>query len=99
MMKQFSNQFIILIVDGAPTHTAGLVEKFEQKNKKCLQIEILPAYFPELNPTEKCWRFLKTKKLDGSMAIAKDELRDKTKNHMREIKKDKERMSSFFDEL
>lgn len=99
MMKQFSNRFIILIVDGAPTHTAGLVEKFEQKNKKWLQIEILPAYSPELNPTEKCWRFLKTKKLDGSMAITKNELRDKTKKHMREIKKDEKRMLSFFDEL
>lgn len=59
MMKQFSNRFIILIVDGAPVHTAKLVEKFEQKNKKHLQIEILPSYSPELNPTEKCWRFLK----------------------------------------
>ncbi len=89
LMKQFSNRFIILIVDGAPTHTANLVEEFEQENKKFLQIEILPAYSPELNPTEKCWRFLKTKKLDGSMAISKDELRDKTKKHMRGIRKDK----------
>jgi transposase len=99
LMKQFSNRFIILIVDGAPTHTAGLVKQFVAKNKKILKIEILPAYSPELNPTEKCWRFLKTKKLDGSMAIDKNELRDKTKKHMREIKKDKNRMSSFFDEL
>jgi transposase len=99
MMKQFSNRFIILIVDGAPTHTAGLVKTFEQENKKWLKIEILPAYSPELNPTEKCWRFLKTKKLDGSMALNKDELRDNTKKHMRKIKKDKERMASFFDKL
>ena len=99
LMKQFSNRFIILIVDGAPTHTAGIVKKFEQENKKILQIEILPAYSPELNPTEKCWRFLKTKKLDGSMAINKDELRDKTKKHMREIKRDTGRMASFFEEL
>jgi|SRR5579864_2489607 len=99
LMKQFLNRFIILIVDGAPTHTAGLVETFEQANKKFLKIEILPAYSPELNPTEKCWRFLKTKKLDGSMAINKNQLRDKTKKHMMEIKKDKERMASFFNEL
>jgi hypothetical protein len=59
----------------------------------------LPAYSPELNPTEKCWRFLKTKKLDGSMAMDKNELRNKTKKHMREIRKDKEKMSSFFDEM
>ena len=96
-MKQFSNQFIILIVDGAPTHTANLVKQFEQDNKKFLKIEIFPAYSPELNPTEKCWRFLKTKKLDGSMAIDKDELRDQTKIHMRKIRKDKKIMSSFFD--
>lgn len=99
LMRQFPDRFIIVIVDGAPTHTAKLVQNFEQENRKILQIEILPAYSPELNPTEKCWRFLKTKKLDGSMAIDKDELRDKTKKHMREIKKDKERMASFFDEL
>lgn len=99
MMKQFENRFIILIVDGAPVHKAGLVKKFEQENKKLLKIEILPSYSPELNPTEKCWRFLKTKKLNGSMAINKNELRDKTKKYMREIKKDKKRMSSFFDEL
>jgi transposase len=99
MMKQFPNKFIIVIVDGAPTHTAGIVEKFVQENKKLLQLEILPAYSPELNPTEKCWRFLKTKKLDGSMALNKDELRNKTKKHMREIKKDKARMTSFFNEL
>ncbi len=99
MMKQFENRFIILIVDGASVHTAGLVKKFKQENKTLLKIEILPSYSPELNPTEKCWRFLKTKKLNGSMAINKNELRDKTKKHMQEIKKDKKRMSSFFDEL
>ncbi len=99
MMKSFSNKFIILIVDGAPVHTAGLVKKFEDANKKWLKIEILPSYSPELNPTEKCWRFLKTKKLDGSMAIDKVELREKTKKHMREIKKDKKRMASFFENL
>ena len=96
MIKQFPDRFIILIADGAPVHTAGIVKKFQEENKEVLKIEILPAYSPELNPTEKCWRFLKTKKLDGSMAMNKDELGDKTKKHMREIKKDKKRMASFF---
>ena len=97
--KEFLKRFIILIVDGAPTHTAGIVKRFAEENKSLLQIEILPSYSPELNPTEKCWRFLKTKKLDGSMAINKDELRDKTKKHMRKIRKDKKRTLSFFDDL
>src|SRR5262249_48211580 len=33
MSKQFPNRFIILIVDGAPIHTAALVEQFENENK------------------------------------------------------------------
>jgi len=76
-----------------------LVKSFEDENKKWLQMEILPSYSPELNPTEKCWRFLKTKKLDGSMAIDKDGLRNLTKNHIRSIKKDKKRLASFFENL
>lgn len=41
--------------------------------------EILPAYSPKLNPTEKTWRFLKTKKLNGSTVKDKEELRDEAK--------------------
>ena len=72
MMKQFPDRFIILIVDGASVHTAGIVGDFEYENKKWLQIEILPSYSPELNPTEKCWRFLKTKKLEEARTTYPD---------------------------
>jgi transposase len=99
MRKEFPGRSLILIVDGAPTHQAKIVKKFEEENKSWLQIEILPAYSPELNPTEKSWRFLKTKKLDGSMAKNKNELRAKTIKHVREIKRDKNRVASFFNEL
>jgi transposase len=99
MRKAFPDRHIILIVDGAPTHKAKIVKAFEEENVKWLQLEILPAYSPELNPTEKSWRFLKTKKLNGSMAKDKKELRTETIKNVRKIKKDKERISSFFNEL
>lgn len=99
MKKEFLGRHIILIVDGAPTHKAKIVKAFEEENEKWLQLEILPAYSPELNPTEKSWRFLKTKKLSGSMAKDKVELRTKTIKSIREIKKDKNRVSSFFNEM
>jgi len=99
LKREFQDRYIIIIIDGAPTHTAGYVKRFEAISKGWLKIEILPAYSPELNPTEKCWRFLKTKKLNGSMAVNKDELRDKAKRHIEEIKKDKKRMASFFEHL
>lgn len=97
MRQEHPRKFIVLIVDGAPTHTANIVKEFMEENKSWLRLEILPAYSPELNPTEKSWRFLKTKKLNGSTVMNKEELRDETKKMLRQIKKDKKRVSSFFD--
>lgn len=97
MRRENSNRFIVLIVDGAPTHTARVVEGFTKTNKSWLRLEILPAYSPELNPTEKSWRFIKTKKLNGSTVSDKHELRDETKKIIKQIKKDKKRVASFFE--
>jgi len=83
LRKEFSSRKIFLIVDGAPIHIAKL--------------EILPAYSPELNPTEKTWSFVKTKKLNASTATDKEELHQKAQDIMQILKKDKSRISSFFD--
>lgn len=98
MHKENPARFIVLIVDGAPVHKAGIVKAFMDENNSWLRVEILPAYSPELNPTEKSWRFLKTKKLNGSTVKNKEELRKEAEKMMREIKKDKSRVSSFFDD-
>jgi len=97
MQRETPGRYIVLIVDGASVHTAKAVKKFVEENKSWLRLEILPAYSPELNPTEKSWRFLKTKKLNGSTVLNKEELRDETKKMVHQIKKDKNRVASFFD--
>lgn len=96
MHRENPDRFIVLIVDGAPVHTAGVVKEFTKENDSWFRLEILPAYSPELNPTEKSWRFLKTKKLNGSTVSNKKELRNETKKMIQQIKKDKQRVSSFF---
>lgn len=96
MRRENPDRNVVLIVDGAPVHTAKIVKKFMVENSSWLRLEILPAYSPELNPTEKSWRFLKTKKLNGSTVLNKEELRDQTKKMIKQIKKDKNRVSSFF---
>ena len=45
----------------------------EEKHKDHFRLEILPAYSPELNPTEKTWGFVKTKKLNASTATDRRE--------------------------
>lgn len=98
MHRENQNRHIVLIVDGAPVHTASIVKKFVEENKSWIRLEILPAYSPELNPTEKSWCFLKTKKLNGSTVSGQKELRDQTTKMIKQIKKDKKRVSSFFDQ-
>lgn len=98
LQREHKGRFIVLIVDGSSTHTAKIVKQFQKDNKDIFRLEIIPAYSPELNPTEKSWRFLKTKKLNGSNALNKSELRDQVKRNMRKIKNDKNRISTFFDE-
>lgn len=87
---------IVLIVDGASTHTAKIVKAFEKEHQSRFSLEILPAYSPELNPTEQSWRFIKTKKLNGSTAKSKTELKTKARTTMRELKRDPKRVASFF---
>lgn len=93
--KEFPSRHITLIVDGAPTHKAKIVRKFEAENS-WLKLEILPAYSPELNPSEKPWRYLKTKKLNASAISDKKELRKSTSRVFRALKRDSKTVASFF---
>lgn len=94
--REHPDRKIILIVDGAPIHKGGLVRAFAESNHAWLRIEILPAYSPELNPTEKCWGFIKSKSLNGTAMPDKKVLRTKAKQAMQKVRKSKERVASFF---
>ena len=96
LRREFPSRFIVLIVDGASTHTAKIVAAYAKDCEKSLRLEILPAYSPELNPTEKSWGFLKSKNLNGSQAKDKSELRTEVKSHMKRLRQNKKRVTSFF---
>ena len=96
LRREYPDRPTLLIVDGAPIHNAKVVKAFQEENKSWFCLEILPAYSPELNPTEKSWGFVKTKKLNGSQAKDKTELRRQVKAVMRETKKDTAKVISFF---
>ena len=90
------SRFIVLIVDGATTHTAKIIKSYVQDNRNWLRMEILPAYSPELNPTEKSWDYVKAKKMNGSQAMDKTELRAELNRAMKDLKKNKDKVASFF---
>lgn len=46
----------LLFVDNARAHHGKLVNEFLNQYKQTFKIEYFPAYTPELNPTEQCWK-------------------------------------------
>lgn len=96
LRREHPGRPIVLIVDGAPIHTAKLVKAFVKENTSWLCLEILPAYSPELNPTEKSWGFLKTKKMNACQLKDKAELRKAVTKAMRDTKRDSTKVISFF---
>ena len=91
--REHISRSIVLIVDGAPVHTANSVKSYVYDNRNWLRMEILPAYSPELNPTEKSWDYIKAKRMNGSQAIDKIELRAELNRAMKGLKKKKDRVA------
>jgi len=96
LRREHPRRFIVLIVDGARSHTARSVKEFAAQNSSWLRIEFLPAYSPELNPSEKPWRYIKTKKLNANNAKTKLELRHNAKRALRALKKDVKTLTPLF---
>jgi len=95
MRRENPSRPLIMIVDGAPIHKAKTVKAFVKANP-WLQLEILPAYSPEENPSEEVWNFVKNKKLNGSTAKDKQALRASAKKALADVKKDTAKVASFF---
>jgi len=96
LRKEFPGRNIIIIADGSSTHKAKLVISYQNRHKDWLRIEILPAYSPELNFSEKAWGFIKTKARNGSQASNKEQLREETLMAVTDLKKNKKRVKTFF---
>jgi len=95
LRKTHSRHAIFLIVDGAKVHTANCVKKFLSANH-WLRLEILPAYSPEWNPSEKAWGYVKCKSRNGSQAKDKAQLRQETRAALRKLRNDPSRIQTFF---
>jgi len=62
--KRFvGGQKVILIWDHLPAHRSLAMKEFLQTQREWLQIEWLPGYAPELNPTEQAWNNIKSREM------------------------------------
>ena len=52
LIRQADGQKIILILDGHPVHRATKVRQWVAAHAEQIELQFLPGYSPELNPTE-----------------------------------------------
>jgi transposase len=59
---------LLIIWDGLKAHRSRMVREHVESRQGRIQLEFLPAYAPELNPTEYVWGYLKEHELPNFCA-------------------------------
>lgn len=74
---------VFLIIDNASWHHAKIIREFVKQNKHRLKIEFFPAYSPEYNPSEQCWKSLKKNLITTRLFLSLGGLADQIKEYFR----------------
>lgn len=86
---------IILVLDRWPVHRAG-ARKLKARFGRRIHIEWLPAYAPELNPTEQVWNHTKYADLANFVPDDVLELGQAVANSIRTTRHNQSLLRSFF---
>src|SRR5208282_6740013 len=78
---------LLVIWDGLAAHRSTLVREYLQALNGAVQIEQLPAYAPELNPTEYIWGHLKHHELANRCAVDFHDLKSGARNRLRSMQR------------
>ncbi len=95
-LGQQIRQKALVIWDGLPAHRSQLVRDYVESLKGAIQLEYLPAYAPELNPTEYIWGHLKQHELGNFCARTFGELTHRTRNRLRSMQRRHTLVTAFW---
>jgi transposase len=87
---------VFLILDNLRVHHAKPVKEWLEQHKKMIEVFYLPAYSPELNPDEYLNCDLKVGVHSGKPARNKEQLKQKTSQHMRMLQRKPHRVRNYF---
>ena len=92
-----SKRKIFLIVDNLPVHKSQKVKEWEESNKEKIELIYLPAYSPELNPTELVNSYLKKIVFKEKYPENQNELEKQAHRAMRKIQNEEDKVKSLFE--
>jgi transposase len=78
---------LLVIWDGLPAHRSALVREYLEALNGAIQIERLPGYAPELNPTEYIWGHLKHHELANHCAGTFADLTHNARTRLRSMQR------------
>ena len=83
LVRQAERQKLILILDGHPVHRARKARDWVAAHPEQIELQYLPGYSPELNPTELLNQNVKTNALGRRRPRSQDELIGDTRSYLR----------------
>lgn len=98
-MKQLIKAYtqkVFLIVDGHPVHKTKKVKEWLQQNSEWIEVHLLPAYSPELNPDEYLNQDIKTNVIGKSRPKNKKDLKAMVQAFMKKRKRQPEQVKKYF---
>ncbi len=87
---------ILLIWDRLPGHRSRIVREFAENSQGRLIIDFLPAYAPELNPTEYIWGYLKHHAIPNFCPKNFDQLKSRARQSLGNMRRRPALVTSFW---
>src|SRR5712692_636368 len=97
LVRQADGQKITLILDGHPVHRATKVRQWVAAHSEQIELQFLPGYSPELNPTELLNQDVKTNALGRRRPRSQDELIGDTRSYLRSTQRRPQLVARYFD--
>ena len=91
LRKEYPNDYIVLVVDGASSHTT---EKL--KLPVGMYIQVLPPYCPELNPVEQLWKHLRSHACGNRYFDTLNKVTETVEHEVSKLAKDRELVKQMF---
>ena len=85
LKRHFCGRKVILIWDRLPGHKARITQQYLLTQRHWLRVEWLPAYAPELNPTEYVWGNSKGSELANQDVEDLDDVADALRRSLRRV--------------
>jgi transposase len=98
LTRQSKGQKIILILDGHPVHRSKKVKQWVQAHAEQIELQFLPGYAPELNPTELLNQDVKTNALGRRRPHTQNELIGETRSYLRSRQRTPRIVARYFEE-